>query len=225
MLLRKVSLSFLSSCILRSAFAIVFQGEISTSNALRNTTSGGNSVVATIYSTCVWYDVDGEVIGTGPLCVATLVNYMLQAMASAAEAYVVADASSGPGMVQEHSEDSITCRDGEISNSHNERANFFLDRRALDVRVKHLTRSEVHPRDGAAAHLNVYGNDSALVVHNNGSRACAGFERVPDLEKSLPADKPPVLHVRRRQRDQDASSRLEWIGDPGLRFRLADLRV
>ena len=107
MLFSITSLYLLSLLALRSAFAVVFQGGVSTFNALRNADSSGNAVVATIYSTCVWYDVNGEVIGTGPLCVSTLIAYMLQAMASAAESYAVADASSGPGMVQEHSKESI----------------------------------------------------------------------------------------------------------------------
>ena len=165
------------------AFAVVFQGEVSTFNALRNASSGGNAVVATIYSTCVWYDVNGEVIGTGPLCVSTLINYMLQAMASAAESYAVADASSGPGMVQEHSGESITRRSNNKDDAHDGRPNASLAQRASDVRVTHFTRSEVHPLDGAAAHLNVFGNGSALIVHTNGSHAYAGFEDFPTLQE------------------------------------------
>lgn len=139
-------------------------------------------VVATIYSTCVWYDVDGEVIGTGPLCVSTLVNYMLQAMANAAESYAVADASSGRGMVQEHSGELNARQDSETDSAYNGRPNSSLAQRAPDLRVTHFTRSEVHPLDGAAAHLNVYGNDSVLIVHTNGSHAYAGFEDVPTLQ-------------------------------------------
>ena len=183
MLLSTASLYFLSSLALRSAFAVVFQGEVSTFNALRNADSGGNAVVATIYSTCVWYDVNGEVIGTGPFCVSTLINYMLQAMASAAESYAVADASSGPGMVQEHSKESINRRSSDKNDAYSGRPNVSLAQHAPDLRVTHFTRSEVHPLDGAAAHLNVFGHDSALIVHTNGSHAYAAFEDVPALQE------------------------------------------
>ena len=181
MLFSTKSLYLLSSLALRSAFAVVFQGEVSTFNALRNADSGGNAVVATIYSTCVWYDVNGEVIGTGPLCVYTLINYMLQAMASAAESYAVADASSGPGMVQEHSKESITRRSSDKENAYSGPPNASPAQHAPDLRVTHFTRSEIHPLDGAAAHLNVFGRDSALIVHTNGSHAYAAFEDVPAL--------------------------------------------
>ncbi|KAM0708544.1 hypothetical protein Q7P35_005196 [Cladosporium inversicolor] len=151
MLFSTTSLYFLSSLALCSAFAVVFQGEVSTFNALRNADSGGNVVVATIYSTCVWYDVNSEVIGTGPLCVSTLINYMLQAMASAAES---------------------------------RRPNASLAQHVPDLHVTHFTRSAVHPLDGAAAHLNVFGHDSALIVHTNGSHAYAAFEDVPAFQRA-----------------------------------------
>jgi hypothetical protein len=138
-------------------------------------------VVATIYSTCVWYDVNGKVIGTSPFCVSTLINYRLQAIASAAKSYAIANTSSSPGIVQEHSKESINRQSSNKSDAYSRRPNASLAQHAPDLRVTHFTCSEVHPLDSAAAHLNVFGYDSALIVYTNGSHAYAAFEDIPAL--------------------------------------------
>lgn len=186
MLLSRLASTILFYNLFNVSLALLYKGEVSTFNVAPNATSGGNAVVNTIYSTCVYYDVGGEVLSTGHRCVTTLVNYMVQALASAAETYTVVDVSSGPGMARVYSHGSNRRRDakGEYTGDGDsdgssawlmESANVALSKRSPELRATHIARSLVHDTDGLATRFNVYGSDSALIAHTNGSHASASF--------------------------------------------------
>ncbi|KAK5111088.1 hypothetical protein LTR85_012263 [Meristemomyces frigidus] len=154
----------------------VMQGEVSTFTAVQE--ASGYAEVSELYDTCVWYDSDGGVAGKGATCVSTLVGYMFQAMAGAAIGTTVGTASNGSSNVQEFHNGSVGRRDygtyGTIIKTVNDALSSSSGSQGV-LRATDITSSDVHELDGFAAHMNVHGDGTALVVHTNGTHALARF--------------------------------------------------
>lgn len=144
------------------AIAFDMKGDTSTINIQRSEASGGSKVVELLYDTCECYDGDNKKLSQGSQCVATLVDYMLRAVAFAAERYTAALVTTGKDNANQYSWDDVV-----------DTANDKSSKRSEAFHATHFTASEIHRRDGLAAHINVRGSDSALVVDTNGTHATA----------------------------------------------------
>lgn len=151
--------------LLQSFFSYVnaafYQGSMSTFRILPNETDDNQSI-KNLYNSCKCYSDSGTLISSDSVCVSTLVDYMLRAIAFTAESYTTASVASGKHKAMQFSWDELV-----------DATNADLSKRSSGFQATHVTSSELHRDGGIAAHLNIRSSDSALVVDTNGTHATA----------------------------------------------------
>lgn len=155
-------------------------------NFQTRSTVPGHDVVHGVYDTCQMRTQYGAVLGNGSTCVATLIEYMLKAMAGTAQGVSIADASSGFGNVQEFTSPSTRQRSSSGQAHLLQRINGALhnDLHAYGILVTGIMRSDVHYDDGIATRMNVVGTSGPLSIHTNGTHATASFASLATFNRT-----------------------------------------
>ena len=163
-------------CYLASASSIKYYGTLTNFNTQVEETN--TNVIRGLYDDCSVVDTTSGASSTGSVCMAQLISYMLQAMAT------VADGSCNVGTVN-------STTNGMVTDAASRKRHTSSDKRTLqalsdrwtsgshgrgELRVMDAIYSHIHPGDGLAFRTNIHSENATLFVHTNGKNATAQFD-------------------------------------------------